>query len=360
MLTMQPYIFVGPDESDFAQAQPPIKAAAADAYLVSRMSASESPNVFYTEDFKSFTTISSVYPERGYKWITSELVRWTTLDGRIAEGILYKPEDFDPNAKYPVIFSYYEKNSETLHLYHAPEADGATVNIPYLVSNGYLVFVPDIHLTIGNQGEGAYNAIVSAGLYFASMPWVRADKMGLQGHSRGGYETNYVVTHSHLFAAAMSSSGYCDQLSLYLGVNARGSPRSAGAEWGSQRIGATPWQRPDLYIASSPIFLADKVSTPLLMMNNREDDDIPFEQGLEWMIALRRLGKKAWLLQYDGGGHMLNTNSANAIDLTIRMQQFFDHYLKDTPPSKWMTEGLPARLKGVESGLELDTSGKEP
>jgi hypothetical protein len=94
------------------------------------------------------------------------------------------------------------------------------------------------------------------------------------------------------------------------------------------------------------------------MMSNKADGDVPFPQGVEMFTALRRLGKKAWMLQYDGEDHMVF--DAAAADLTVRMKQFFDHYLKGAPPPKWMTEGVPARLKGIDSGLELDTSGKQP
>jgi dipeptidyl aminopeptidase/acylaminoacyl peptidase len=182
--------------------------------------------------------------------------------------------------------------------------------------------------------------------------------MGIQGHSRGGYETNYIVTHTDMFAAAMSSSGFSNFVSIYGGVRQNGTARQSGAELSFQRIGATLWQRPDLYIENSPIFRADKVTTPILMMNNKADGDIPFSQGIELFTALRRLGKKAWLLQYDEGRHMVFRKDAD--DLTVRMKQFFDHYLKGAPPPKWMTEGVPARLKGIDSGLELDTSGKQP
>lgn len=104
---------------------------------------------------------------------------------------------------------------------------------------------------------------------------------------------------------------------------------------------------------------ADKVTTPLLIMHNTNDGRVPFEQGIEMFIALRRLGKKVWLLEYENGDHVLR-HEKDAIDYTIRMTQFFDHYLKDAPPPEWMTKGIPARLKGIETGLELDTTGAKP
>jgi dipeptidyl aminopeptidase/acylaminoacyl peptidase len=119
------------------------------------------------------------------------------------------------------------------------------------------------------------------------------------------------------------------------------------------------WQRPDRYIEESSVLRADRVTTPLLMMHNKGDEAVPLQQGVEFFTALRRLGKKVWMLQYDKGGHGV-TDPDDAKDYTIRLTQFFDHYLKGAPAPKWMTEGVPARLKGIESGLELDASGREP
>jgi dipeptidyl aminopeptidase/acylaminoacyl peptidase len=156
----------------------------------------------------------------------------------------------------------------------------------------------------------------------------------------------------------MASSGMSDFISAYGSVIGNGTSRQRQYELYRDRIGATLWERPDLYIENSPVLKADKVTTPLLMMNNKADSDVPFPQGVEMFTALRRLGKKAWMLQYDGEDHMVFDNAAQ--DLTIRMTQFFDHYLKGAPAPRWMTEGVPARVKGIDSGLELDTSGRQP
>lgn len=179
--------------------------------------------------------------------------------------------------------------------------------------------------------------------------------MGIQGHSRGGWETNFLVTHSKLFAAAMSASGFSDYVCLYNGIRSarlEGGSRQGSFESSYQRIGATLWERPDLYIENSPIFKANEVTTPLLMMANKADDDVPFEQGIEFFTALRRLRKKVWMLQYDGEGHMVLSNKA-ARDLTVRMKQFFDLYLMGAPAPKWMLTGIPAKMKGVVDGLDL-------
>jgi dipeptidyl aminopeptidase/acylaminoacyl peptidase len=288
----------------------------------------------------------------------SELITWKTLDGQMDQGILYKPENFDPLKKYPLLVYYYERLSDDLHHFLRPELSTGRLNIPLYVSHGYLIFVPDIHYRIGWTGRSAYDAVVSGVNYLCGRKYVDRTKMGLQGHSFGGFETNYIITHTHLFAAAMSASGLSDFVSGYGNIGGNGNSHQDKYEWGQLRIGATFWEKLGLYLENSPVLRADRVTTPLLMMADKQDEIVPFEQGLVFFTALRRLGKKAWMLQYDGQGHTVFDKAS--LDLTIRMFQFFNYYLKGEPPPAWMTKGIPARLKGMESGLETDTSGAQP
>lgn len=327
------------------------KAENAKVWLVTRVSATESPNYFFTKDFKTFRQLSNVQPQKEFNWYTTELHSWNALDGQKLQGILYKPEDFDPSKKYPLIFYYYEKCSDGLNLFLHPKPSQGTMNIPLLVSNGYLVFTPDISYKIGVPGQSAYNAIISSANYLSGFEWVDSSKMGLHGHSWGGYQTNYIVAHSNLFAAACSASGMSNMVSWY-GSATRGPYAIYHCERSQGRMATTPWEDPESYVNNSPIFLADQVTTPLLMLNNKADHQVPFQQGLELFTALRRLGKKVWMLQYDKGDHSVE-RGMDAEDFHTRMVQFFDHYLKDKPAPKWMLYGIPAKLKGIEDGLEL-------
>ena len=355
LLTMESSLFHWPGVSLF----PPIKAKNSEEYLFNKSNSKES-NLYCTRDFKSFRPISSFNPQEQYNWLSTELISWPGLDGKLLSGILYKPENFDSTKKYPVIFNFYEKVSQNLHVYHKPESSGGDINIPYFVSNGYVVFTPDIYYRLGHTGEGAVNSIVSAAKYLSKYSWVDSKKMALQGHSFGGYEVNYLITKTNMFSAACSASGLSDFVSFYGSVMNNGLTAQYLCETDQLRIGSSLWENGAAYIRNSPIFSANKVSTPLLMLSNKQDGFGLFSQGVEFFNALRRLGKKTWMLQYDGEGHQVGGNAA--IDYTIRLKQFFDHYLKDSAAPKWMLNGIPAKDKGVDDGLDLirekDKSGK--
>jgi dipeptidyl aminopeptidase/acylaminoacyl peptidase len=344
-----PYV---PDNCKFT----PIKAQGAEVYLVERMKATEAPNYFITTDFKKFKPLSDVQPQNRYNWLTSELVSWKGLDGRRLQGILYKPENFDSTKKYPVIVHYYEKKTDGLNAFLEPDflSGNLNINIPWYVSNGYLVFLPDIHYKIGETGESVINSVLPSVQYLCRMNWVNSKKIGIQGGSFGGYETNYLITHTTIFAAACSASGLSNLVSSY-GALVRGSTsKQIEFECTQFRLGVNLWQRSDVYIKNSPIFFANRVETPLLIMHTTQDGTCPFADAAAFFTALRRLGKKAWMLQYNDGDHGVYGKSA--IDFSTRMIQFFDHYLKDKPAVEWMTGGEFTAKKGVETGCVLDSA----
>jgi dienelactone hydrolase len=289
--------------------------------------------------------------------IKRELVRWKSFDGQTLEGILRKPKDFDPAKKYPLIVVFYEHRVISI--------DDLT---PYgtgdFVDYGYLVFSPDVPHKIGETGQSAYNSIVSAIEYLSSKPFVDSKRIGIRGGSFAGYQTNYLITHTNLFAAAISQAGYSDFISNN-GVEDVGVRPHTTSDVGQNRLGASLWERPDIWIKNSPVFYANNVTTPVLIMHSRDDDNVPFEQSVEFFKALRRLGKKAWLIQYDGMGHIGANNSSignqkRCKDFCVRQLQFFNHYLKGEPAPKWMLDEMPASVKASERGLELDSTGRAP
>jgi hypothetical protein len=326
-----------------------VKSKRRDVWIVKRENVAYSPNYFVTKDFKSFSPISHVSTEQNVNWLTAELINFSSLDGKSLQGILYKPENFDSTRKYPLIIHYYEKLSDNLHFYKRPDFASNNINIPWLVSRGYLVFTPDIQYTIGRPGESAYYSVAGAADYLSCLPFVDSTKMGLQGHSFGGYETNYIITRTNRFKAAVSASGVSDFVSGYGDLVGSGDSKQFFYEIHQSRIGASLWEKQELFIENSPVFYVDKIETPVLLMNNKLDEQVKFSQGVEFFTALRRLGKIAWMLQYDNEGHSI-MQKKNTIDYTFRMDQFFDHYLKDEPMKDWMKKGIPAKLKGLSKG----------
>ncbi|HWK07814.1 MAG TPA: prolyl oligopeptidase family serine peptidase [Puia sp.] len=300
--------------------------------------------------------LSHINPQQqSYNWFTVELHHWKMFDGKMSEGLLYKPQDFDSTKKYPILFYYYERDAETRYDYMAPQPVRASINIPYFASNGYLVFDPDIFYKTGQPGEDAYNSIMSAVKYLSRFKWVDTTKMALQGHSWGGYQTAYLVTRTHIFAAAEAGAPVANMTSAYGGIRwGTGISRQFQYEKSQSRLGTTLWEHPEVYIRNSPLFRADKVTTPLLMMHNDADGAVPWYQGIEYFSALRRLGKKVWMMQYNGEDHGLGERR-NRKDWSIRLGQFFGYYLKGEPPAKWITDGVPATLKGIDWGLETST-----
>jgi dipeptidyl aminopeptidase/acylaminoacyl peptidase len=331
-----------------------IKAKNASAYLLQRSDVNES-ELFVGNDLGEYNKLTNIaLQQKDYNWLTTELVRWKMFDGKWSEGILYKPENFDPKKKYPIIFYFYERDADGLYAYRGPAPSASTVNVPYFVSNEYLIFDPNIYYKDGEPGNSAYNSVVSAAKYFSKMPWVDSTRMALQGQSWGGYQVAYLVTKTNIFRAAWAGAPVSNMTSAYGGIRwGTGLNRQFQYEKTQSRIGATLWQRPDLYIKNSPLFAADKINTPLVMMNNDADGAVPWYQGIELFTALRRLNKKVWLLQYNGEDHNL-VERKNRKDLSVRLGQYFDYYLKGGKPARWIKDGLPATEKGKDWGLGIE------
>ena len=331
-----------------------IKAKNAEVYSYTKESYKNSPDVYVSDYFKTEHQVSKINPQQNsYNWGTAELVSWTTPKGYSSKGILYKPENFDPNKKYPMIVYFYEKLSDGLNRYIAPAPTPSKLNISYFVSNGYLVFAPDISYEDGHPGKSAVEFINSGVEFLKKNSWVNGNKIGIQGQSWGGYQVAYLITHNDMYAAAWSGAPVVNMTSAYGGIRwSTGMNRQFQYEKSQSRIGKTLWEAPELYIENSPLFHLDKVTTPVVIMSNDKDGAVPWYQGIEMFTALRRLDKKVWLLNYNNDDHNL-TKRQNRKDIQIREQQFFDYYLKDAKAPVWMTRGIPSTLKGKDWGFEL-------
>jgi dipeptidyl aminopeptidase/acylaminoacyl peptidase len=331
-----------------------IKAKGAERYIYDKSNYTTSPNVYVSTDLKTETKLSNTNPQQQtYNWGTSELVKWTTPKGYHSEGILYKPENFDPLKKYPMIVYFYEKLSEGLYNYVPPAPTPSRLNISYFVSNGYLVFAPDITYEKGYPGKSAEEYINSGVESLKKNSWVDGSKIGIQGQSWGGYQVAFLITRTNMYAAAWAGAPVVNMTSAYGGIRwETGMNRQFQYEKTQSRIGATLWEKPELYIENSPLFSIPKVSTPVVIMSNDADGAVPWYQGIEMFTALKRLGKPAWLLNYNNEAHNLVLRQ-NKKDIQVREQQFFDYYLKGAKAPVWMTSGIPATEKGKTWGFEL-------
>ena len=287
--------------------------------------------------------------QEGFIWGTAELVSWISLDGRPLEGVVYKPANFDPNKKYPMMVNFYERNSETLYNYRMPEPHRSTIDYHLYNSNEYVIFNPDIRYVDGYPGESCYNCLMPGITMMIAKGYINEKGIGAQGHSWGGYQVAYLATRTNLFSAIESGAPVVNMFSAYGGIRwGSGMARSFQYEHTQSRLGATPWSSPLRYLENSPLFTMDKVQTPILIMHNDADGHVPWYQGIEYFVAMKRLGKPCWLLNYTGEPHW-PMHMANRIDFQRRMFQFFNHYLKNDKMPKWMSEGVPA----VEQPFEL-------
>lgn len=335
------------------------KAKDADKVLFAQMTFMEYPDVWLTNlSFANPKKMTDANPQqKDWNWGTEELVTYRSNDGEELQGLLFKPENFDYGKKYPMIAYFYERDADTLHTYRTPAPSASTINIAMYVSNGYLVFVPDIAYKVGYPGESAISAITAGVNKLIDRGYVDPKKVGIQGQSWGGYQVAYMITESNMFAAACAGAPVANMFSAYGGIRwGSGLVRQFQYEKTQSRIGGTPWNSTMRYFENSPIFYADKVKTPLLIMHNDADGSVPWWQSIEYFTALRRLDKPAWMAVYNGEDHNL-IQRKNRKDWSIRMQQFFDHYLKGAPMPKWMSEGVAGVNKGKDYGFELPKSG---
>lgn len=333
-----------------------MKAKNADIFVYQKSNFNTSPDLYLTSDYwKKSEKLTDINPQmKDYNWGTAEMFSWTSYTGIPLQGIVYKPEDFDPEKKYPVIIYFYEKHSDDLYSYFPPAPSRSIINIPFFVSRGYIVFTPDIHYTVGQPGMDSYNAVVSGAEALAKNSWVDAENMAIQGQSWGGYQVAYIVTQTDMFKAAGAGAPVSNMTSAYGGIRwETGKSRQYQYEQTQSRLGATMNDSLHLYIKNSPVFYTENIKTPLLIMHNDKDGAVPWYQGIELFMSMRRLGKPVWLLQYNNEAHNL-VNRRNSKDLSIRLQQFFDHYLKGDPAPIWIKRGLPATEKGKTWGYDIE------
>ncbi len=320
------------------------KAEEADRVLFTRERYDEFPDLWVSNtELEVPRRLTDANPQiENYAWGSAELVEWHSADGIPLQGILIKPGDYEPGKRYPVLVYYYRFFSQRLNLFNEPVVNHRP-SFPVYASNGYAVFLPDIRFTVGQPGFSATKCLVPGVQKLIDMGIADPEAIGLHGHSWSGYQTAFVITQTNIFAAAVAGAPVSNMTSAYSGIRwGTGLARQFQYEKSQSRIGGSLWEYPERYVENSPVFFADRIETPLLIQFGDEDEAVPWYQGIELYLACRRLDKNCIMLQYRGEPHHLK-KYANKLDYSIKMKEFFDHWLKGEPAPEWMTEGVPYR-----------------
>ena len=301
-----------------------------------------SPRLMYKKlsDNASTTLVISNPQQKKYYWGKTKLVQYTNAKGDSLKGILYYPAEYDVRKKYPMIVYIYEKLSNNYFNYIKPtQFEDRGFNISAYTSQGYFVLLPDIVYTIGEPGLSALDCVVSATKEIIKNEQVLPNKIGLIGHSFGGYETNFIVTQTTLFAAAVAGSAASDLTSLYMTIGATGRPDIWRFEHHQLRMGKSLFEDRESYDKNSPMVHAKSITTPLLTWTGNDDKQVDRNQSLLFYVALHRLKKKHIMLLYPREAHTI-TDRKNQKDLSMRIHDWFDYHLKDIPTPKWIESGL--------------------
>ena len=319
-----------------------LRAAESDAIVFTASSFREMPDLHVTDTkfikVEKVTALTSQVDS--FDWGSAELLTFRNLDGTPLKALLEKPANFDPTKKYPMIVYIYEKRSSELNNFATPRPTNS-INAAFYTNNGYVVLQPDIVYKTGAPGQSAMQCVLPAVDAAIRLGFIDEKNIGIQGHSWGGYQIAYMVTKTNRFKAASAGAPVANMTSAYDGIRyGSGMPRQFQYERTQSRIGGSLWEYPMRYLENSPVFAADHVETPLLMIHNDGDDAVPWTQGIEFFLALRRNGKEAYLYNYNGEPHNLRKR-VNQKDYTIRLKQYFDFYLKGAPKPDWMERGIP-------------------
>ncbi len=318
------------------------KADESDAILYKREAYDEFPNLWVANDwmFRDVAKQTNLHENLSEKWNwgKAELVDWLSTDGIYMQGIVIKPDDYDPNKKYPIMTYYYRFYTNRLHDFNEPRTNHRPVFAQY-VSDGYVVFLPDVRFEIGRPGFAATKSVVPGIQKLVDIGIADPDKLGLHGHSWSGYQTAFIVTQTDIFDAAVSGAPVSNMTSAYSGIRwASGLARQFQYEKTQSRIGETLVEAPMKYIENSPVFYADQITTPMLIQHGDDDGAVPWYQSIEMYLAMRRYDKDVIFLQYHGEPHHLQ-KFENKLDYAIRMKEYFDYYLKGEGEPEWIISG---------------------
>ncbi len=317
------------------------KAKHSDNLLFTEQSYHQFPDLWQTTtSFKNVKQITNLNPQlQDYAWGSKpELIQYKGFDGEDLQGTLIKPAGYKKGDKVPVMIYFYRYMSQRMYDFPKMELNHRP-NFPMYTSDGYAVFLPDIRFEIGHPGKSSTQTIINAAQKLIDLGIADPNNIGLQGHSWAGYQSAFMITQTDMFKAVVSGAPVSNMTSAYSGIRLKsGLARQFQYETGQSRIGKNLFEGLDLYIENSPVFFADKVNTPIMIMFGDKDGAVPWQEGIQYYLALQRAEKDVIFLQYEGEPHHLK-KFPNQVDFTIRMKEYFDHHLKGIPAPQWMVQG---------------------
>jgi dienelactone hydrolase len=326
------------------------QAADADRLIFTQQAFSEFPDYWVaTTAFASPKQVTDANPQlKDFVWASGKvLIDYTNGKGQRLQATLTLPAGYEPGVKYPMLVYFYEIMSNTHHRFSLPVYDDRP-HISTYASNGYLVLQPDVVYQIGRPGSSALDCVTSAVKKVIELGYADPARVGLQGHSWGGYQSSYIVTQTDMFAAVVTGAPPTNLVSFYNELYKQtGTVQQGIMEVGQVRMGrdSTPWTAEAQYEDQSPLHNVENITTPFMILHGTADGAVDWHQGLEYFNAARRNGKQVILLSYPDEPHHL-AKKENQKDFQVRMRQFFDHYLKGAPAPTWMTEGVNQVDKG--------------
>ncbi|MGV8946487.1 MAG: prolyl oligopeptidase family serine peptidase [Lutibacter sp.] len=314
-----------------------LKAKDADYFIYLREDFNEPPTLIIKKGKAPSETFFKSNPQHNYYgWGSYKLIEYKNSKGISLNGALFYPFNYDPKQQYPMIVNIYEKKSRELHTYTNPSLlNGARFNRTYFTSLGYFVLLPDIVYEIGNPGFSSVDCVMAATKTAFSLAPIDKNRLGLIGHSFGGYETNFIITQTNLFAAAVAGAGISDLTSWYFSVGlGEKKPEAWRFETQQFRMEKTWFEDMHGYLKNSPLNAVTKVTTPLLSYTGESDPTVNPNQTLEFYLALRRLNKEHIMLIYPKDDHVIQIPK-NQIDLTCRLSDWFGYYLNGEKKPDW-------------------------
>lgn len=320
------------------------KARKADVFVYTRDTSKDYPDYYVTGPLlKDGKRLTEANPQQGdFLWTSGQMLLDYRMDPKSGmdkplQAALFLPAHYEKGRRYPTVVYYYEKMSQQLNRYAQPSANGFNKSV--YTSNGYAVLFPDITYKINDPGMSAAWCVLPAIEAAVAAGVVDRSKIGLQGHSWGGYETAFLITQAD-FAAAVAGAPLTNMISMYSSIYFNsGSANQPIFESSQGRFKGGYWDNLEAYQRNSPVYYAERVKTPLIILHNDKDGAVTWNQGIEYYNTLRRLKKPVIMLQYVGENHGLQ-KPANQKDYTVRMKEFFDHQLMGKPAPAWYTEGV--------------------